>query len=161
MHYNAENKVVYHVAAVGVVYDRATHTQAFFHGHTDDVTSLGIHPNRRVVASGQLGAAPHVCVWDSTTLQEVARLQHGEGARAITACAFSPDGSTLATVATDNTHTIRLWHWIQDVKKPADEAKTAQGTPPATYGCVWSAFEPRMVTYGMNTVGSGARFFFF
>ena len=36
--YNADKKVVYHTAALGVVYDKDRHEQLFFLGHDDDVT---------------------------------------------------------------------------------------------------------------------------
>lgn len=41
------------------------HQQRFFLGHNDDVLSVAIHPNRMVVASGQCGKPPCVCVWDA------------------------------------------------------------------------------------------------
>lgn len=135
------------------MYDPARHRQRFFLGHDDDVTSLAIHPDRTLVATGQLGANPYVCIWNTATMEQVVRLSLGEGARSITALAFSPDGGTLATVTTDNAHTITLWDWRRGSE--VSVGKTAQGTPPTTYGVVWSPFEPRIVTYGVNSVGDG------
>lgn len=34
-------------------------------GHTDDVMSLGVCPNRKLVVTGSLGARPDILVWDS------------------------------------------------------------------------------------------------
>ena len=44
--YNADGRIVYHSAALGVVYDKETHEQHFFRGHDDDITALDIHPDK-------------------------------------------------------------------------------------------------------------------
>lgn len=33
-------------------------------GHTDDIVSLGICPNRKLAVTGSLGARPLILVWD-------------------------------------------------------------------------------------------------
>lgn len=57
--------MAYHTAAVGVVYDQANHTQQQYLGHTDDIVSLAVHPNGRIVATGQMGKEPTIHVWDA------------------------------------------------------------------------------------------------
>jgi hypothetical protein len=47
--------MVYYSAAVGIVYNKETHSQKFFLGHTDDIMCLAIHPERHLVATGQVG----------------------------------------------------------------------------------------------------------
>ena len=51
--YNAGGRIVYHSAALGIVYDKETHEQLHFHGHDDDVTALDIHPDKVRVVTGQ------------------------------------------------------------------------------------------------------------
>ncbi|KAI4881350.1 hypothetical protein NFI96_009304, partial [Prochilodus magdalenae] len=51
--YTQAGEVVYHVAAVGIVYNRQQHTQRFYLGHDDDILSLTIHPLKDYVATGQ------------------------------------------------------------------------------------------------------------
>ena len=34
-------------------------------GHTDDIMSLGLCPQRKLVVTGSLGARPDILVWDS------------------------------------------------------------------------------------------------
>ena len=75
--YNLLGHVIYPVAAVVVVYNKAAHSQAFFRGHDDDITCLALAPDRRVAASGQLGKDPCVLVWDSVSLTQLQRLEHG------------------------------------------------------------------------------------
>jgi hypothetical protein len=33
---------VYYVAGIGIVYDKATHSQTFFRGHDDDLSSMAL-----------------------------------------------------------------------------------------------------------------------
>lgn len=44
------------MAGVGIVYDSATHTQRFFLGHNDDVTCAAMHPDGKLVATGQVSS---------------------------------------------------------------------------------------------------------
>lgn len=155
--YTSSQEVVYVAAAIGVVYNPSSHTQRFFLGHDDDILSLAIHPNRQLVATGQVGKDPMVKVWDSQSVTEggscrqVVSLSQGEGNRGVTALCFSPDGSMLACVCTDDTHTMIIWDWRK--KQKLMERKSYAGTPPATYGVVWSGYEPdRLVTYGQNHI---------
>lgn len=77
MFYNIQGKIVYYVAAVCIVYDRIKHQQQFFLGHDDDIVCLALHPDRRTVATGQLGKDPYVLIWDSVGMVQLQRLQHG------------------------------------------------------------------------------------
>lgn len=52
--YTAAGNMVYYSAAVGIVYNKETHSQKFFLGHTDDIMCLAIHPERHLVATGQV-----------------------------------------------------------------------------------------------------------
>lgn len=53
--YTQAGEVVYHVAAVCIVYNRLQHAQRFYLGHDDDVLSLTVHPLKDLVASAQVG----------------------------------------------------------------------------------------------------------
>ena len=94
--YNADKKVVYHTAALGVVYDKERHEQLFFLGHDDDVTALDLHPNGVTVCSGQVGKDPKILVWSSRpdaqgVLQQLCVIQ-GDHKRAIAGLSFSATG---------------------------------------------------------------------
>lgn len=55
--YSQAGEVVYHVAAVAVVYNRLQHSQRFYLGHDDDILSLTVHPLKDYVASAQVRLA--------------------------------------------------------------------------------------------------------
>jgi len=61
--YTQTGEIVYHVAAVGVVYNRQQNTQRFYLGHDDDILCLAIHPVKDYVATGQVQSnCTHVCL---------------------------------------------------------------------------------------------------
>ena len=60
--HNADGRLVYYVAAVGVVYDPASHRQVFFQRHTDDITAMALNTERELAATGQTGRAGEVVV---------------------------------------------------------------------------------------------------
>ena len=59
--------------------------------------SLALHPDKNLVATGQIGKEPFVCVWDSTSLETVSILQGGHE-RGITALAFSNEGNVSLVI---------------------------------------------------------------
>ena len=53
--YLQNGEIVYHVAGVGIVYNKEKHTQRFYTQHTDDILCICIHPVKDLIASGQVG----------------------------------------------------------------------------------------------------------
>jgi WD40 repeat protein len=96
-------------------------------------------------------ANPYISVWCSSSMEQKQRLFHGRGMRAVQCLAFSPNGNSLVSICTDNSHTMFVWKW-----KTAQcmlQCKTRAGAPPSVYGVVWSPFETeRLVTFGHNHV---------
>jgi WD40 repeat protein len=61
-------------------------------GHTDNIVSLGVCPNRKKVVTGSIGAKPAIIVWDSETMQVISRTNLGRNTRAVSTIRFSKDG---------------------------------------------------------------------
>lgn len=61
------------------------------------VHSLALHPERVLVATGQVGKEPYICVWDSYTVQTVSILKdvHTHG---VACLAFDLDGQVTTVV---------------------------------------------------------------
>jgi len=129
-------EIVYYSSAVCVIYNRAAHTQRFFMGHDDDVTAMAVHPNGVIVATGQAGREPPICVWDSGAgpwhgSADAAADGGGGGGvypkeaaglcelhlhtRAVVSLDFSADGKVLCSVGSDAYHTVALWDWDEGV----------------------------------------------
>uniref|UniRef100_A0A8C2DMR9 EMAP like 6 n=1 Tax=Cyprinus carpio TaxID=7962 RepID=A0A8C2DMR9_CYPCA len=94
--YTQTGEVVYHVAAVAVVYNRQQHTQRFYLGHDDDILSLTVHPLKDYVATGQVGRDPAIHVWDIQTLKCLSLLK-GQHQRGVCALEFTGQSTTSFT----------------------------------------------------------------
>jgi microtubule-associated protein-like 1/2 len=121
-------EVLYFIAAVAVVYNPETGTQTHFTGHNDDIKSLALHPNMKIVATGQVASLdketgkPHVLVWDVETLETKAVIGLGEFERSVSSLAFSLDGETLLAVDESNEHMMSIWDWKK--KRKLQETRT-------------------------------------
>jgi len=69
-----------------------------------------MHPNGRIVATGQVGKAPIVCVWDSVTMEQLVVLKDFHK-QAVGCLGFNKDGTKLITVGNDNDHWIAIYDW--------------------------------------------------
>ncbi|KAM9313939.1 echinoderm microtubule-associated protein-like 6 [Pholidichthys leucotaenia] len=108
--YTQAGEVVYHVAAVAIVYNRLQHNQRFYLGHDDDILGLAVHPLKDYVASAQVGRDPAVHVWDIQTLKCLSLLK-GHHSKGVCALEFTADGKSLISVGIDEFHTIVIWDW--------------------------------------------------
>ena len=122
----ANGDLCYYSAAVGIIYDLKEDKQRFFTEHDDDISILTVHPNGRYVATGQVGKKPWIYVWDSVSMQmlakvgtappdpaEVAKLLPGQKPpinyfheRLIVAMCFSDCGKYLVTIGADDYHML-------------------------------------------------------
>ncbi|PFX18604.1 Echinoderm microtubule-associated protein-like 6 [Stylophora pistillata] len=110
LYYTSSKEIVYFVAGVGVVSNTRENSQRFFLGHNDDIISLALHPERQLVATGQVGKDPYVCVWDSKTCQTVSILKDAHQ-RGVTCLAFNNTGTLLVSVGLEDYHLISVWDW--------------------------------------------------
>jgi microtubule-associated protein-like 6 len=118
--YNKQGMLVYHAAALGIVYDKKNHQQWFFRGHDDDITALDLSPkDRQTVVTGQMGKDPKILVWtskpqgDTRTLQQLCVI-HGDHKRAIIGLSFNSTGEYIASMGYDNNRSIAIYKWKKD-----------------------------------------------
>ena len=61
------DRVIYSSAALGIVHNLITGEQNFFEGHTDDISCITLAPGSLgLVATGQVGKRPFICLWDAS-----------------------------------------------------------------------------------------------
>ncbi|XP_017783168.1 PREDICTED: echinoderm microtubule-associated protein-like 2 isoform X2 [Nicrophorus vespilloides] len=112
-------EMVYFVAAVVVLYNVEEQNQRHYLGHTDDVKSLAIHPNKLLVATGQCAghdkrdARPHIRIWNSVSLHTQAIIGVNEFNVSVCCISFSKadGGSLLLAVDEAQDHMISVWDW--------------------------------------------------
>ncbi|ESN91895.1 hypothetical protein HELRODRAFT_181951 [Helobdella robusta] len=137
------SNIVFHSAAVGIVYDKEQKMQRFYLGHDDDILSLTVHPNKDIVASGQIGKSPDIHVWEGTSMKTVSILKGGHQ-RGVSFLDFTADGKKLASVGLDDNHMIVVWDW----RKGAQLAST-RGHKDKIYMLKWNPFDGnKLVTVG-------------
>lgn len=136
-------KLVYMLAALGIVLDYGKNTQQFFGGksskepkalqHDDDILAIALSPDRKLCATGQIGAAPKLYVWDVETQAVKAQYKLGKNTRGIIALAWSNDGKYVAFVDNSNDHNL----YVIDVA--SSQLKNTQKTgPDAIKDIAWS-----------------------
>ncbi|KAM9770291.1 LOW QUALITY PROTEIN: echinoderm microtubule-associated protein-like 6 [Menidia menidia] len=108
--YSQTGEVLYHVAAVAVVYNRLQHSQRFYLGHDDEILSLALHPLKDYAASAQVGRDPAIHVWDVQSLKCMSLLR-GSHSGGVCALEFTADGKSLISVGIDEFHSIVIWDW--------------------------------------------------
>ena len=58
--------------------------------------SLALHPDKMLVATGQVGKDPYICVWDASTVQTVSILKDGHK-QGVSAMGFDKEGNVRYT----------------------------------------------------------------
>eukprot|EP00111_Clytia_hemisphaerica_P009365 TCONS_00027488-protein len=145
--YTSKQEIVYFVAGVGVVYEPRYQKQRFFFGHDDDILSLALHPEGRLVATGQTGKEPYICVWDSETCKTISILKDSHQ-RGIACLAFSPNGMQLGSVGLEDYSQITIWDW-----KKGKAVATARGHSDRIFDICFNPFEEAaLVTCGVKHV---------
>uniref|UniRef100_A0A4W3H8Y1 EMAP like 5 n=1 Tax=Callorhinchus milii TaxID=7868 RepID=A0A4W3H8Y1_CALMI len=147
LYYTAAKEIVYFVAGVGVVYNTREHKQKFFLGHSDDIISLALHPERTLVATGQVGKEPCICIWDTYNVQTVSILKdvHTHG---IACLAFDLEGQRLMSVGLDSKNTICVWDW-----RRGKVLATTPGHSDRIFDISWDLHQPnKMVSCGVKHI---------
>jgi len=123
--YNKGGEIVYHSATVGVVLKQSDNSQRHFFEHNTEIVSLAVHPNMLYIATGDIGQFPLICVWDTKSMECLARIS-GLLTKAIAHLCFSSDGNYLAASAADDYHCIAIYDWDKyttTAKNVASKAK--------------------------------------
>ncbi|ETO85538.1 hypothetical protein F444_00806 [Phytophthora nicotianae P1976] len=110
--YISNGEIMWFTATLVVLYRKETNTQRFFREHTNEVTSVAIHPNQRIVASGQAGRSAFVLVWNANDEPLGKRFACLKGHQVtVRSISFSHDGKLLASLGGDMYNTICIHDW--------------------------------------------------
>lgn len=101
--------LVFAAAAVVVVMDPASGRQRLFCGHDAAVSAVAVDEEGNTAASGQVGAAPFVLVWDLKSLQVLRRLGDGFFEQCVFCLAFGGSGSHVVTVGRSERQYLGVW----------------------------------------------------
>ena len=80
------------------------------------MTAIALHPNGRIVATGERGRVPKILVWDVATCQTLCTIR-GFHERGISQLSFSTSGDVLITIGMDEYNTVALYDWQSGLPK--------------------------------------------
>jgi WD40 repeat protein len=89
--------------------------QQQFVGHTEDVVCMGLHPSKKIVATGQRdpkgSGTPFFCVWDTVEMKQLQKIQFHE--REVQALEFSHCGKYVMSIGGDDSHSFAIFEWAK------------------------------------------------
>ncbi len=94
IHLTENGELVYFSAAVAIVQsinEKDNNRQRFFLGHDGDIISSCLHPNKTIVATGQMGKTAQICVWNTQGIMKLESLLQGH-TTGVGAMNFHSDG---------------------------------------------------------------------
>ena len=109
LRYLPDGRIIYHAAALGIVYEKQAHAQSFFIRHVDDITAFALNPEGRIAATGEVGRYPNIHVWDPVSMNTLFSYKGKELQNGISALGFSPSGALLAAAAMDDNHCLGIF----------------------------------------------------
>ncbi|EGD80929.1 hypothetical protein PTSG_01512 [Salpingoeca rosetta] len=109
---NDTNSVVYIVAGLAIVWTDGE--QRFYYEHTDDIISLSLHEDDVTAATGQVGAEPFICIWDTESMETKAMLK-GHHKLGIASIRFGTGNQAkiLVSCGLESSHNIVVWDWTK------------------------------------------------
>lgn len=150
-------------AALGVILDPETNTMKVYGGketkmiakneaddskfHLDDILSLDVSTDRKLVATGQVGKAPSVHVWDAETAEQKCTFKLKQGSRGVASIALSPCQRYVACVDIHNDHNVIIYNI-----KRGKQLLSTEGGKEKIIQVAWSkkADDLRFVTVGLK-----------
>jgi microtubule-associated protein-like 6 len=94
IHLTQNGELVYFSAAVAIVQsinEKDNYRQRFFLGHDSDIISSCLHPEKKIVATGQMSKNAQICVWNTEGKMKLESLLQGH-TDGVGAMNFSMDG---------------------------------------------------------------------
>ncbi|KAL4136742.1 hypothetical protein PRIC2_000270 [Phytophthora ramorum] len=110
--YLSTGEIMWFAATLVILYRKEANTQRYFREHTNEVTSIAVHQNQRIVASGQAGRSAFLLVWNANDEPLGKRFACLKGHQvAVRSISFSHDGKLIASLGGDMYNTICIHDW--------------------------------------------------
>ena len=136
-----DSYLVFSAGCVCVVYNIDTHLQTFFAEHSQEVITLSVCKERRLVASGEIKSGL-IYVWGVDDKTVKYRLQFHE--KGVIGLSFNTAGNSLVSVGAESGHTVAVWTLAGSSARPN---LTAQAEKAGVLGIQCSEFKEGMVEF--------------
>lgn len=84
--------------------------------HKDDIHCLAIDPTGTLIATGEIGKKPLLCVWNCQTMEVVSQFK-SQLTKGIMQICWSPDGRYVAASDQSTDHCVGVWDMKASDKK--------------------------------------------
>lgn len=145
--YDKSGNIVYHAAAVGVIYDASQQTQRFMKSHNDDIIALCSHADGVLFATSQMGKKPSVFVWSSLLEKTPPLCLEGFHQRAVNAICFCSDKHKLGSVGMDDDHSIAIYNYVN-----RQLVSSARGDRNQVFSIAYNANSEEWITCGVKHI---------
>jgi microtubule-associated protein-like 6 len=108
--YLANHDVAFFLGSVAVLMNPNSRQQRYYREHHAKILSLAVCHEFDVVATGELGRAPRILIWDSNSLTTRVVL-HGTHRKGVNHLRFSANGQLLLSAGQDYFHQLVLHDW--------------------------------------------------
>ncbi len=118
LYYLTAEEVLYPCGSLAVVHNKTTNSQRYIgggsletaKGHTDDIIALAISAKKDLIATGDAGFNPLICVWRVGSYdQPIHEFDQGLGSRGVGILSFSSNNKFLAAVDISSDQNIRVF----------------------------------------------------
>nr|CCA15182.1 hCG1784313 putative [Albugo laibachii Nc14] len=145
--YDKSGNIVYHAAAVGIIYDPSQQTQRFMKSHNDDIIALCAHTDRDLFATSQMGKKPSIFIWSSLLEKTPPVCIEGFHQRAVNAICFCSDKKKLGSVGMDDDHSIAIYNYAN-----RQLVASARGDRNQVFSIAYNASSEEWITCGVKHI---------
>ena len=150
------DEIIYPCGSLVVVHNKAIHSQHFIgggclttaQGHADDIIALTLSSKKDLIATGEVGFNPLICVWKvGNFTQPFCEFEQGLGSRGVGILSFSLNNKYLSAVDISSDQTIRIY----DLKQKT-LFYTEKGYPGHMYDLVFSPKDVNFASVGISHI---------
>ena len=121
VHYTADPDVlVYPSGAIAVLLTKSSNSQTYLgagdvyevNGHSDEIQAVAISEGRDILATGDIGSNPLICIWQiNGNKLPIASFAQGEGSVGVWKLSFSRDLKYILSVDLAKQQKVRIYEW--------------------------------------------------
>lgn len=148
---SSSDLIVYPAASVCVLHSASSNTQRFLgggevhkaKGHLGPLTAVTVSPARDLIATGEAGELPLICLWELPGTSPLLAIEVTGDSKGTTLLAFSLDAKLLAAIDLNTSQTVRIYE-----VKSGLELLSASGKPGNIHTLAWNSKKEELWTAG-------------
>ena len=148
---SSSDLIVYPAASVCVLHSASSNTQRFLgggevhkaKGHTGPLAAVTVSPARDLIATGEAGDLPLICLWELPGTSPILTIEVTGDSKGTKMLAFSPNTKLIASIDLNQSETVRIYE-----VKSGLELLCASGKPGSINTLAWNSKDEELWTAG-------------